>query len=54
MMSTSANRAAFTSSLLAFMKTYAFDGVDIDWEYPVAPDRGGKKADFANYVTFMQ
>lgn len=31
MTSTSGNRAAFISSLRTFMKTYAFDGVDIDW-----------------------
>ncbi|KAI0203375.1 glycoside hydrolase [Astrocystis sublimbata] len=53
MVSSSANRAAFISSLRLFMKTYAFDGVDIDWEYPVADDRGGNPADFANYVTFL-
>ena len=35
------------------MRTYAFDGIDIDWEYPVASDRGGDTADFANYPTFM-
>lgn len=53
MVSTSANRAAFINSLKTFMKTYAFDGVDIDWEYPVADDRGGNEADFANFVTFL-
>lgn len=54
MVSNSANRATFISSLLQFMKTYAFDGVDIDWEYPVASDRGGNDADFANYVSFLK
>lgn len=54
MTSTSANRATFISSLLQFMKTYAFDGVDIDWEYPVASDRGGNEADFVNYVSFLE
>ncbi|GAB7349047.1 hypothetical protein MBLNU459_g8013t1 [Dothideomycetes sp. NU459] len=51
---TSANRAAFIASLKTFMKTYAFDGVDLDWEYPVTSDRGGNSADFANYVTFLK
>jgi chitinase len=46
-------RATFIASAIQFMKTYAFDGIDIDWEYPVASDRGGNEADFANYVTFL-
>ncbi|RMZ86664.1 hypothetical protein DV736_g6111, partial [Chaetothyriales sp. CBS 134916] len=54
MTATAANRAAFISSAITFMKTYAFDGIDIDWEYPVAPDRGGNAADFDNYVTFLK
>lgn len=36
------------------MNTYAFDGIDIDWEYPVAPERGGRPADKANYVQFLK
>ncbi|KAL1961763.1 hypothetical protein VTN77DRAFT_1089 [Rasamsonia byssochlamydoides] len=51
--STSA-QSAFFASLLSFLETYGFDGADIDWEYPVAPDRSGSPADFANYVTFLQ
>ncbi|KAL6237121.1 glycosyl hydrolases family 18-domain-containing protein [Aspergillus navahoensis] len=54
MTATAANRAAFISSAITFMKTYAFDGIDIDWEYPVAADRGGNAADFDNYVTFVK
>jgi chitinase len=34
MASSSSNRAAFINSLVQFMKTYSFDGVDLDWEYP--------------------
>ncbi|KAI9870825.1 MAG: hypothetical protein M1830_003764 [Pleopsidium flavum] len=54
MVSSAANRAAFITSALQFVRTYAFDGIDIDWEYPVTPDRGGTQADFTNYVTFMR
>jgi GH18 family chitinase len=29
-------------------------GIDIDWEYPVASERGGMDADKANYVALMK
>ena len=38
---------------MQFMKTYGFDGVDIDWEYPAADDRGGVTADSQNYVSLV-
>lgn len=31
-----------------------FDGIDLDWEYPGAPDRGGKPEDTQNYVALMK
>ena len=45
---------AFFKSLISLMTNYGFDGVDIDWEYPVAPERSGVDADFANYVSFLK
>ncbi|KAH8820662.1 chitinase [Xylogone sp. PMI_703] len=44
---------AFTNSLVSFMSTYGFDGVDIDWEYPVAPERSGRPEDLTNYPTLL-
>lgn len=51
--STAPNRAIFIDSLVSFLRKYGLDGVDIDWEYPAATDRGGIKADTDNYVLLM-
>ena len=51
MTSSSGNRQKFISGLIKFMDTYGFDGIDLDWEYPGADDRGGKSQDTANYVS---
>ncbi|KAK3896853.1 chitin binding protein, partial [Staphylotrichum tortipilum] len=45
---------AFARSPLRFMATYNFDGVDIDWEYPGAPDRFGREADYINFPIFIE
>lgn len=47
------NQAIFIRSLISFMATYNFDGVDIDWEYPGATDRGGRTTDFDAFPKFM-
>ncbi|KAG4273145.1 chitinase [Fusarium proliferatum] len=44
---------AFFDSLITFLQRYDFDGVDLDWEYPVAEDRGGVAEDFENYVNLL-
>ncbi|KAI0552393.1 hypothetical protein F4679DRAFT_535452 [Xylaria curta] len=48
------NRATFIASLKSFMAKYGFQGIDIDWEYPGAPDRSGKPGDTANFVTLLK
>ncbi|EAW14096.1 bacteriodes thetaiotaomicron symbiotic chitinase [Aspergillus clavatus NRRL 1] len=46
-------RQSFITSAIAMMKQYGFDGIDIDWEYPAAEDRGGVEGDTANLVKFL-
>lgn len=53
MTSSSGNRQEFITGLLDFMNHYGFDGVDLDWEYPQADDRGGVNADTENYVALV-
>ncbi|OBT82397.1 hypothetical protein VE02_09581 [Pseudogymnoascus sp. 03VT05] len=48
------NQRAFFRSLVSFLATYDFDGVDIDWEYPVTEDRNGREQDFANFPKFIR
>jgi len=49
------SRTKFVESCVAFMRRYDFDGLDIDWEYPVAegaPGNSRRPEDKAN-LTFL-
>ena len=50
--STDARRSAFASSVVAFLEEHNFDGIDLDWEYPVTRD--GTGADYNNYPLLCQ
>ena len=50
----SANRQTFANNLVKFLDKYGYDGADLDWEYPGAPDRGGKPDDTKNYVLLVE
>ncbi|KAH7159262.1 glycoside hydrolase superfamily [Fusarium sp. MPI-SDFR-AT-0072] len=55
MVSTKANRAAFIESVRDYMDEYKFTGVDLDWEYPGEPKRGGRKlADTRNLSMLLK
>lgn len=52
---TAASRDAFATSCVTFMKQWGFDGIDIDWEYPVSGGlQNGTPADKANYTLLLQ
>jgi len=46
MADTKDERDRFADSVVTFVKTYNFDGLDLDWEYPT--QRGGKPEDKVN------
>jgi GH18 family chitinase len=53
----SANRLKMAKSIVNFINEHDLDGVDIDWEYPGAPDIPGippaDKDDGRNYLAFL-
>ncbi|KAF4499437.1 hypothetical protein FAGAP_4368 [Fusarium agapanthi] len=48
------SQSKFINSLQSFMSQYDFDGLDLDWEYPVDKDRGGHSGDYKNFPQFME
>jgi chitinase len=54
LVSSEANRATFITNLLGFLSEYGYDGVDFDWEYPGADDRGGSAEDGVNYTALLR
>ncbi|XP_045191898.2 chitinase-3-like protein 1 [Mercenaria mercenaria] len=51
MVKTKQNRKKFIKSSISFLRTYGFDGLDLDWEYPTK--RGGKPDDKKNLVRLV-
>ncbi|KAL2753128.1 glycoside hydrolase family 18 protein, partial [Sodiomyces alcalophilus JCM 7366] len=51
---TQERRAVFIESVVDLLDTYGFDGIDLDWEYPVSPDRDGAPEDKENYVHLVR
>jgi len=53
---TADSRQRFAASCVDFMKRYGFDGIDIDWEYPVSGGLAGnttRPEDKQNYTLLM-
>jgi len=53
MVSSPENRAKFVASSIHFCRTWNFDGLDLDWEYPGYVGRGGRPEDKGNFVKLL-
>lgn len=54
---TDASRTVFADSVVAFIKQYGFNGVDIDWEYPVSGGLSSnitRSVDKTNFTLLLQ
>ena len=48
------SRGQFIASTIRYVRDNGFDGIDIDWEYPVDSTRGGRPADRHNFTLLLK
>ncbi len=54
MASSAERRGHFIRQATNFLRAHGFDGLDIDWEFPGAAERGGKPEDAANFTSLLR
>lgn len=54
MASSSATRATFINSCIAFARQHNFDGIDLDWEFPGVSYLGGAPQDKPNFTALLR
>ncbi|CRX38109.1 glycosyl hydrolase family 18 protein [Estrella lausannensis] len=54
MVSRPESRREFIASCIDYAHRFDFNGIDIDWEYPGDPARGGSSLDFENFIQFLK
>lgn len=54
MAETKERRGSFIRHAAQYARKHGFDGIDIDWEFPGAPDRGGRRIDTENYTSLLR